>query len=232
MAKIDLDSRNTIALSGWGQQHDSLQVILPKAKHIDYAAIGGIAPLFSELYNQQCDVLVGWSLGAQLAVRAVVNNHLKPKFLVLIAPPFQYVACDEIESGINKKTFSLFKNAYKVAPNKTFRKFAAMVGKNDSNLLSILETLDTDRQNHQGWINWLDELGTFSCKGLDFRDFPDTLILHGDGDIVTNIEQSYLFADQIYKSRLEVYSECGHAPHLHDVDKTRNLILDEIEKIS
>lgn len=219
---------DSITLTGWGQQYDSLHILAPDATAINYTPCDGIEPLFQLLQekHQHCSIAIGWSLGAQLLVRAVAENILQPKLLVLLAPPFQYVASKAVPSGTNPLVFKTFATAFKHSPEGTLKQFAKLMGLHDSNKQTMFDTLDTDPSHHNDWVRWLDILQEFSCNRINFTHFPRTLIIHGDHDTITHVEQSRLFAKHIPNAQLEIFHHCGHAPHLHD----RQRVLDLIEK--
>ena len=227
---------DVVTITGWGQKVDALDNFASsfgKVRNIDYINLPGAEKFFAELkkYNKKCDILIGWSLGAQLAARAITANIVNPKLLVLIAPPYQYVRGGKIKSGVHPFAFSFFKHAYEAFPGNTMREFGALVCQNDDHAMDIIATMDDDNTHHKGWIHWLGELEKFSCTSLDFSGFPRTLIFHGDGDEVTDAEQGKIFHKKIKNSRIEILKHCGHAPHLHDPEFVIKVIKDELKKL-
>lgn len=226
-----------VTLNGWGQLYDSLDLIIPSdakdVRHIKYVDYLNYNELAASLKKEKlkCDVLIGWSLGGQLAVRLIEDKILKPKLLVLIAAPFQFVATKEVATGMSFITFTAFKNAFAFLPAATMHKFALMVAQGDSSLRKIVEELGIDTDNHANWLSWLEEIRTYSCQKLSFADFPRTLIVQGKGDTIVHMGQAKLFNSLIKNSKLEVFDFAGHAPHFHDPEKIKKLIKKELSAV-
>ena len=94
----------TLALSGWGQPYDALKELLPDAKHMDYARYDTPEAALSAMADTAMGYkrIVGWSLGGQLAVRAIAAGLVMPEKLVLIATPFQFVEMGKHSLGMRR----------------------------------------------------------------------------------------------------------------------------------
>lgn len=209
---------NILALSGWGQPYHALEHIAPEADHVDYTA--------SEIMSEH-DAIIGWSLGGQLAVRAIAAGRAKPKKLVLIAAPFQFVATPEKKLGMPRDQFDKFRDNYAKNPARTLTKAWELIAKNDSKAEHIRTrsgAYDITQEQQRPWLEWLDNLNAFSCDVLDFSDFPPTLLIHGAGDVVVSAEQSHAFAKAIPQAKQFILPESGHAPHWHDEALVRRAI--------
>src|SRR5262249_47693514 len=99
---------HTICLSGWGQAHDSLEIIAPQAQHVPYKPYPSFDAFAGTLHGIQCDMLIGWSLGGQLAARLVAAGILQPKRLVLLAAPFQFLADTHILDAMQPALYDMF----------------------------------------------------------------------------------------------------------------------------
>lgn len=223
-------------MSGWGQKFDSLESIFDPIffapNSLDYSKMNSVEEFFEEAAKvENPDILVGWSLGGQLALRAIEKGIFRPKLLVLLAPPFQMVKDSRIRSGMAKKTFEEFYRNFAEAPTKTLQQFAILTAMNDQNAAEIAKTLDINDKNFAQLKFWLTELSRFSCFDLDFTKIPRTLFFQGAGDMIVHASQSEYFADRIKNFRLEIFKNCGHAPHLSDAEKLREIIYEEIAKI-
>lgn len=229
-------------LSGWGQKFDSLEFIFREANFdpiffdvssCDYSAFLDVADFFSAIRakNLSPDVMVGWSLGGQLALRLIVQKILKPKLLILIAPPFQMVKSERITAAMTQSTFAEFRANLIKAPTQTMKQFSILTAMNDRNAGEIARNLDVNDKNSAALIYWLDELKRFSCFDLDFSEMPRTLFLQGAGDMIVHSSQAQYFKERIENFRLEIFSNCGHAPQLSDVERLRQLVIEEIKKL-
>lgn len=222
-----------MTLSGWGQPHDALKVVAPEAFHLDYADYGNINEALAAIGNlgRTHDIAIGWSLGGQLLVRAVAEGVFKPKKLVLIAAPFQFVTTAQSPLGMGQDTFDKFRNNFAADPSRTLDKAWELLMVDDKHHDKIRHVLaGHNKQNvlAKDWLKWLHWLDGYSCHHLPMRHFPPTLIVHGDKDAVVFMEQSRQFAKVIPGSTLHIVKDCGHAPHWHDTELLQQHIEDYI----
>jgi pimeloyl-ACP methyl ester carboxylesterase len=216
------------ALSGWGQPHDALSSLLPSTP-IPYAGLNSDSEALERIAEMGAghDVVIGWSLGGQLAVRAVAQGLMRPALLVLIATPYQFVARPELKLGMPRDVFDKFRDNYGQNPQRTLKKAWELLHKDDKHANTVRKELQTHDKNallQLDWHQWLDYLDRFSCDALSLDGFPPTLIIHGRQDHVVRFEQSDQFLRAIpHASRLPL-EDCGHAPHWHDAATLRRAI--------
>lgn len=216
----------TLTLSGWGQPYDALQSIAPEAVHYDYASAHSANEIFAHLeaIGGQFERVIGWSLGGQLAARAVAAKQLRPRQLVLIAAPFQFVAQPPQMLGMKPDLFAQFRENLERDALRTLRKSHALVTKDDPPA-QMLQPQDVAAQaSNARWLHWLDALSGFSCDLLDFSDFPPTLLVHGGKDVVVHPDQSGAFAQKIPHAVLEYWPDAAHAPHWHNPAKLKAIM--------
>lgn len=231
---------NILCLSGWGQKFDSLekifhdQVFLPfSVSSLDYSLFNSAEDLFfytSSLKNPK--ILVGWSLGGQLAIRLIEKEIFAPQLLILLAPPFLMIKDERISAGMSQTTFNEFYQNFSIAPNQTLKKFAILTAMNDRNANEIAKNLDINDQNFEQLQFWLEELSRFSCFTVDFTKMPRTLYFHGAGDMIVHINQAEYFKNRIKNFRTEIFKNCGHAPHLSNLAMVRKIISEEIAALN
>lgn len=221
------------ALSGWGQPADSLALIMPKkadVTYISYVQHGSSAAFFDALRPQKLkpDILVGWSLGGQLAARLVAEGIIKPRLLVLLAAPYQYLADDKHPEGMNPMLFWTFCQSFRAFPAQTMQRFMLLIAHGDKHMKQLAEQLNIDSDNMLRWADWLDELRDFSGDVLSFKNFPRTLIVQGQQDEVVPAPQAQTWHRKIKNSRIEPIDFCGHAPHLHSPADIRSWMEEEL----
>ena len=227
-----------VTLSGWGQPHNALHDVAPGALAIDYARHTSAQAALLDMAAQAKDAstIIGWSLGGQLAVRAIASGLLKPKKLVLIAAPFQFVAhppsCLPPQAGglgMPADLYQIFRDNYAANPERTLVKAWATIVKGDTKAHDIrrhLERQDKSVLISKPWLAWLDVLHSFSCSDLTFADFPPTLLIHGREDAVVYHAQSEKFTAAIQGAKLVTLEGCGHAPQWHSTALIQQLISD------
>ena len=178
------------------------------------------------------EVIIGWSLGGQIALRLIQQKIFTPKLLVLIAPPFQMVKDARIQAGMSIKTYNEFFDNLSKAPDATLKKFSILSIMNDKNKSQIIKNLEISDENHQKLIIWLQELKDFSCFDFDFTNMPPTLFYIGAGDMVVHNSQSKYFADRINDFELHIFENCGHAPHLSDKELFNNILIEKLKNLN
>jgi len=221
-----------LALSGWGQPHDALAEAFPDATHLCYARHDSVEEALADIADtaRGHDAVIGWSLGGQLAARAISAGLIAPKKLVLIAAPFEFV---EMGGGLGmpRGTFDKFFDNYVHNPMRTLHKAWDLVHYNDaysSHVKDVLSSFSKQAVLNNDWLKWLSLIDGFSCEGLNFSKFPSTLLVHGKQDAVVESAQSEHFAGHIKESQLEIWPDCGHAPHWHDTNKLRHLVQEHL----
>ena len=233
--------KKILCLSGWGQKFDSLEFIFEESNFdpffvssIDYSALTETEEFFSLIKSQNLnpEILIGWSLGGQLAIRLIEQKILTPKLLILIAPPFQMLKDSRVHAGMSQNSFDEFYGNFVKAPTQTLKQFSILTAMNDRSAKEIAKTLDINDKNFAQLKFWLEELSRFSCFDVDFTNMPRTLFFQGAGDMIVHASQAEYFKERIKNFRLEIFHNCGHAPHLSDVSKFRDLVVEEISKIS
>ncbi len=230
-------SKEILCLSGWGQKSDSLEKIFSDSSFdsfsfssFEYSALSSVEDFFSTIQSKNInpDILVGWSLGGQLAIRLIEKKILQPKLLIMLAPPFQMVKNHKIQAAMARSTFDEFYKNFSQAPDKTLKQFAILTVMNDKNASEIAKTLDISDKNFEQLKFWLEELERFSCFDINFSNMPRTLFFQGAGDMIVHESQAKYFQERIRNFRLEIFKNCGHAPHLSNLEKLRRIILEEI----
>ena len=211
----------SMTLSGWGQPHDALAALAPQATHVDYARHADTPSALAHIAEEgkHHEAVIGWSLGGQLAVRAIAAGLMRPRLLVLIAAPYQFVQTPELPLGMKRDLYDKFRANYARSAQRTLDKAWELICKGDTRqeqLRTHMAAHDKEAVIAKDWLRWLDELENFSCEGLYLADFPPTLLIHGKGDAVVGHEQMERFAATIPHSRSLTLEDCGHAPHWHD----------------
>jgi pimeloyl-[acyl-carrier protein] methyl ester esterase len=232
--------KSILCLSGWGQNFKSLEAsfsenILQKLNisSLNYSSFEGFLKLKESLkFPSNPDVIIGWSLGGQIALRLIQNKIFTPQLLVLIAPPFQMVKDSRIQAGMSQKTYNEFFNNLSQAPDATLKKFSILSIMNDKNKSQIMKNLEISDENHQKLLIWLQELKDFSCFDFDFTNIPPTLFYIGAGDMVVHNSQSKYFADRINDFELHIFDNCGHAPHLSNKELFNEILTKKLKSLN
>ncbi len=230
---LETKNPSTLCITGWGQKFDSLEQSFSESffvSSLNYAKFNSVSELFLSVSSQNInpEIVIGWSLGGQLAIRLIENKIISPKILVLLAPPFQMVKDNRIYAGMAPKTYDDFYSNFNNAPSQTLKRFAILSAMNDKNAKEIANGLDISEENFEELKFWLEELRRFSCFDVDFSKMPRTLFFQGAGDMIVHASQANYFKERIKNFRLEIISNCGHAPHLNNSQKILRTLSEEI----
>ena len=220
---MTIRNQKTLTLSGWAQLAEALAQLASEADRYDYSQHANAEEAIAALAQfRGHSSVIGWSLGGQLALRAIAAGALAPKRLVLIAAPARFVG----EQGMGPETFALFRESYVKDPKRTKERFRALIVKDDSRNREVMNALKDhpDVENTARWLPWLDALEQFDVATLDLSDAPRTLIVHGMNDRIVPFAQGEMLADLLPHAVLQGMAEAGHAPHLHDVERLRREI--------
>jgi len=223
-------------LSGWGQKFDSIEsFISPEISKsnqlisLDYSNYLGYNDFKNNLnIPNNPDVIIGWSLGGQIALRLCAENFVKPKKLILIAPPFQLVKNHKIEAGMTEKLYEEFLKNLENSVDATMKKFAVLSIMNDKNKSEILNNLLISENNSKQLIIWLKELKQFSCFDLDFSKIPPTVYLMGKGDMIVHQLQVKYFEQRIKNFEIRYFENCGHAPHISNPELFNQILQEQL----
>ncbi|MES2984805.1 MAG: alpha/beta hydrolase [Pseudomonadota bacterium] len=210
----------TLMLSGWAQPVDALGEIAPGAATFDYSAYGSPEASFAGLAAlRDVEHLIGWSMGGQLALRAIAAGILAPKHLTLIGAPYRFVGAD----GMGAETFALFRASYEADPARTKTRFHGLVAKGHTDAKRVMGALSHHPQVEETarWLPWLDALAGYDMRDADLAKAPRTLIIHGMNDAIVPHAQAARLAALLPDATVLDWPETGHAPHLEDAAQLR-----------
>lgn len=208
---------NTVLLSGWTQPSDALAHLEQGATLFDYSDYPDVDSAVAALRALNPARIIGWSLGGQLALRAIAIGALSPRHLTVIAAPLQFIG-DEKRKGMDPTTYQLFRESYAKDPVRTMARFHALLAKGDSAAKHVMVRLSHHSQaaNTARWLPWLDALAAARLDVSTLASAPPTLIIHGMNDAIVPVAQSEALADALPEVTLAIWADAGHAPHVHD----------------
>lgn len=209
---------DTLTLSGWAQPADALSRLIPGSDYFDYSDYPSAEASYEGL-KKFADVpyVVGWSMGGQLALRAITAGILKPKHLTLIAAPWQFVS----DYGMGTLTFDMFTDTYSKNPVAHKVKFHALIAKGDRKAKRVLNQLEHHPkvEDTRRWLPWLQELGLYSFDKHKHLWLPPTLLIQGESDAIVRLPQALKFESELPQITLSRWEETGHAPHVSDIER-------------
>lgn len=233
----NISRKAILCLSGWAQNPLSLQELLSKYTkdfqviYFDYSKYSNEGDCLFALKNLLINpkIIIGWSLGGQIAARVIAHKIFSPDLFISISTPFQFVKSPRIPAAMPVASFNSFRESFASNSLKTLEKFSLlmMLG-NSQNSRELSKNLQIKDGSYDNLISWLDYLGKFSCHDLNFQDFPRSIFFHGKQDLVVNFVQGEVFLKYIENSRLEIIDNCAHCPHISHTQFLQKIISLEI----
>ena len=214
---------STLILTGWTQPVDALAHVVNDPILFDYSEYENAAAAIEALKRMPHTQCVGWSMGGQLALRAIAAGALKPQHLTLIAAPYQFVSDDASLKGMDSRTFELFRASYESDAARTAQRFHGLLAKGDREMKRLLSqfTSHPDVHNTARFLPWLDDLAAYSLADENLASVPPTLIIHGMNDAIVPHAQGEKLQQILPQAQLSSWAEVGHAPHVHDAARLR-----------
>ncbi|MDQ6980196.1 MAG: alpha/beta fold hydrolase [Ghiorsea sp.] len=231
---------NIIFLHGWGQStqiwHQQITYFSPftRTYTINLPGHGGagdikepqwIAHLNQEIEyhintHQQPTILVGWSLGGQIALtlQAALQDKLAGLVLVSTTPAFRQQ--NHWLHGCSDEVWQGFEQASQQQTPKLMQRFFQMMLHGDKLSRKEMQNIAKTAINKesppttQGLATGLNLL-----SDLDNRPFLGdiqlpTLVVHGAQDVIVPTKAGQYLAARIPNTQLQIFEDCGHAPFL------------------
>jgi pimeloyl-[acyl-carrier protein] methyl ester esterase len=164
-------------------------------------------------------ILLGWSLGGQVAMRAALDHPRKIARLVLLSSTPRFVAAEDWTRGMAADELQDFGTALLADPQATLLRFLSLQTRGVPDQKTLLLQL---RQSLQALPQATPEalLGGLSIlRDTDLREqLPQlaqpTLVLHGALDTLTPAAAGAWLAEALPAARHVELARAAHAPHL------------------
>jgi len=225
---------------GWGMNarvFDELAVLLAAAFEVraldlpghggrDDAAGNTLRGWADELARQLPDntILLGWSLGGQVAMRAALDHPHKIARLVLLASTPKFVAAEDWRCGMAPADLQEFGAALLADQQATLLRFLSLQTRGMPGQKTLLQRL---RQTLQAAPPASAEAlagGLAMLRDTDLRaELPQlaqpVLVLHGALDTLTPPAAGAWLAEALPRARHIAFCRAAHAPHLSHADE-------------
>jgi len=223
-------NKKILCLNGWGQEPKTLENAFKEIfKDDDISTIDYLDNnLLKTKILTEYDMVIGWSLGSQIAVRLIEAGYLRTKLLILIAPIFQFVENYNNRVGLTEEIFYGFLSNFHKNPEATMEQLVQMSATGDENANLVLEKMKIRNLNILSNYHLEQELlnlKSFSCFDVNFKKFPKTICFSGANDAVVPSSQTKLFAERIKNFELHIVENCGHAPHFSHMEEIKKILI-------
>lgn len=174
-------------------------------------------------------LLVGWSLGAQLALHLAHRHPDHIARLVLISATPRFVQADDWHAAMPADTLADFRRSFAAEPAGTQRRFIALQGLGDARRREVVNGLGSAATPADGARKAALADGLGLLASIDLRSAVPEIrqpvrLLHGAGDTLMPVAAAEWLADTLPDARLSVFSDAGHAPFLSRPQDCASLI--------
>jgi len=169
--------------------------------------------------HNQPSVLVGWSLGGQIAL-AIESQLSDLKGLVLISTTPRFRQSSDWTSGCSDEVWQGFSQAALHSTPKLMHRFFQMMMVGDNLSRVDLQQIAKESFNKETQPTPLAlQAGLALLSSLDLRSHLKhmplpTLIIHGAQDVIVPLTAGQYLAVHIPNAKVHTFQVCGHAPFL------------------
>jgi pimeloyl-[acyl-carrier protein] methyl ester esterase len=173
--------------------------------------------------------VIGWSLGALLALELARTRPDRVKRLILLGATPCFVSAPGWPHGLDAAVVASFTDGYTDQPTQTLRRFLALQTLGEPSRRQLLSQLETAAVPHAGHplpalVDGLKILAESDLRPQLAEIGQPVHLIHGNDDALMPIEAAYRLASALPRARLTVYEHCGHAPLLSRPNDCATLI--------
>ncbi len=157
--------------------------------------------------------VVGWSLGALIAMHWAAVRPRQVRRLVLLGATPRFVATDDWAHGVTPAMLRIFNAELKRAPDALMRRFCALQAQGEAEADERAAMLYALRghASAQTLCDSLALLGGSDLRGELSTFAQPTLILHGQRDAIIPVDAARWMATRMPHPQLRIFDDCGHA---------------------
>ncbi len=214
---------------GIARQHDLCLSLPGHGSQQDLPAEAWTGYCYQQLPKEPA-LLIGWSLGAMMALRLAARHPDRVRALLLLAATPKFVRAKRWLHGTSQKAFRAFEQGVSEQPATTLRRFTAMMQHGEKTAL-----LRQSDYAPQAATQHALRAGLSLLREWDLRDEAElvecpVLLVHGRHDAVVPVAAAEALAKRLKNARLHVI-DGGHALPVFHSD---NIVswADEMNKIA
>ncbi len=234
-----------VLLHGWAshpQVFRGLARALEKQRRVQVMALPGydetaactpytlerIADTLAAAAPKSCSV-VGWSLGAQVALTWAQRAPKQVRRLALIAATPCFTQRNDWPHAVTPMVMRQFTSAIKRDCPGVLRRFVGLQSLGDKQMVRVAHKLRSALFTHPLPSQAVLEAGLAILQSADLRALlpaihQPALVIHGEHDAVTPCAAGAALAQALPGARFESIADAGHAPFLTASDAVANLL--------
>jgi len=181
--------------------------------------VADLTVLFEQLDLTEA-TLVGWSLGAVIAVAAYPELRNRLRSLMLVSGTPKFTLSDDFPHGTPEKETRGLSLRLRRNPEQALDAFFRMMFTQEETNSAQFEHITREiapflrQPSTLAALQSLDTLAVADVRSILADISIPTLLVHGDSDQVCRAEASRYMSERIPKATLEIVAGAGHAPHL------------------
>jgi pimeloyl-[acyl-carrier protein] methyl ester esterase len=241
--------KDIVLLHGWGMSSavfDALRRELAPGCHAQALELPGygcasaepytldvVVRALSEAAPPRC-VVLGWSLGALVALVWAARDPKQVERLVIVAGTPCFVQREDWPHGIRPAVLCAFARELQCDPERTLRRFAALQAHADENAKAVTRALDAAAARGEGVGDGVLESGLRILREADLRPLLKSipqraLLVHGEHDELVPVAAAAYLAAALRDAQLALVQGAGHAPFLSRTGEVARRILDFLD---
>jgi len=238
--------RDIVLLRGWGMTSAAWRELAAqwpasyRVHALDFAdgdgsdmrgdALSAFAESVAARAPARCNV-VGWSLGAQVALRWALRRPAQVHRLAVIAATPCFVAREGWASAMPPAVFEAFADLVRTDPNAALARFTLLQAQGDEHMSRVARALRGAVQktaSHAAHVlrDELDVLRRTDLRAGLTQVAQRVCVLHGERDGLVPLSAAEYLHHALPHARLHVMSGAAHAPHVSQPEKVAALITD------
>jgi len=244
-------ARHVVLLHGWAshvQVFRGLARALEKRFRVHVMALPGyaetapctpytlerIADTLAAAAPKRCSV-VGWSLGAQVALTWARRAPAQVSRLALIAATPCFAQRADWPHAVTKEMMSQFTSAIKRDCPSVLRRFVALQSLGDAQAVRVAHKLRTALLTNPLPAQEVLESGLEILRVADLREMlpsihQPVLVVHGECDTVTPHAAGKALSEALRNARFHTLPGAGHAPFLSDPNAVATLLQEFLDE--
>lgn len=177
---------------------------------------------------QRC-VLIGWSLGAMIALDLAARHPQRIEQLVLFGATPKFVGSTDWPHGLDADTVRSFNEGFAQDADATLRRFLALQALGEAQRRGVMHSLGRavaapGEFNPATLADGLCVLADADLRATAALVRAPTLLIHGRDDAVMPLPAAEWLAANLPAARLEVLDGSGHAPMVSQPELCAGLI--------
>lgn len=224
-----------VLLHGWGMNLRAFDPLREELPHLQTLAIDlpghGQSPWWpaAAQFSAQCDAvraalpprcaLLGWSLGAKLALALAAQHPGRIEALVLLAATPRFAHAEDWPHGMQSAPLRAFRTVLAQDWQQTLADFIALQVRGSQHADAVAAALSQGLLAHgapdrDALLAGLRLLAETDLRQQVSQVAQRTLVIGGRNDRVTPPAAAQWLAQALPRARLQLLARAGHAPHL------------------